>query len=148
MNYRRNVALILRRADGHVLVCERSDYRGSWQFPQGGCHPDETDEAALAREVREEISLAPTDYRVVTSRGPYRYEFRHGFRKEGFGGQAQIYFLADIRDGAEHSIVVDRHEFQSFRWIDPAIFEIDWVPPIKRDVYRAVFRDFFSVELD
>ena len=63
--YRRNVAIILRRSDGCVLVCERADYPGSWQFPQGGIDKGETDAEALEREVREEVSLTTDYYNVV-----------------------------------------------------------------------------------
>jgi len=145
--FRRNVALILSRPGGEILVCERSGFPGSWQFPQGGAKRDETDLEALHREVREEISLAPDCYRIVLHRGPYRYTFRPGFRKEGFDGQEQIYFLAEILEAAEDSIRVDRSEFRAHRWIQPATFQIKWVPPIKRKVYRAVFRDFFAISL-
>jgi putative (di)nucleoside polyphosphate hydrolase len=146
-SFRRNVALILTRAGGEILVCERSGFPGSWQFPQGGAKRAESDLQALHREVREEISLNPEEYHIVLHRGPYRYTFRRGFRKEGFDGQEQIYFLAEILGRAEDEIRVDREEFRAHRWIFPDDFLIDWVPPIKRDVYRAVFRDFFRIEL-
>ena len=146
-SYRRNVALILSRAGGEILVCERTGFPNSWQFPQGGVKEGESDIEALHREVREEISLAPGTYRIVTQRGPYRYTFRPGFRKEGFDGQAQTYFLAELLGSAESGIRVDREEFHSCRWIFPHSFKIEWVAPIKRRVYRAVFRDFFGISL-
>lgn len=146
--YRPNVALILTRADGRLLVCERVDYEGSWQFPQGGVKEGETNEDALAREVREEVSLAPVDYRIVCQKGPYRYRFRSGFRKEGCDGQEQVYFLARVEESSLDRIRVDREEFQRFRWVAPGEFRLEWVPPIKRDVYKAVFRDFFNVAID
>ncbi len=146
-SFRRNVALILSRSNGEILVCERSGFPGSWQFPQGGAKEGETDLEALHREVREEISLDPESYRTVLHRGPYRYTFRPGFRKEGFDGQEQIYFLAEVLGKAEDAIRVDRSEFRAHRWILPDAFRITWVPPIKRKVYRAVFRDFFAISL-
>jgi len=146
--YRRNVALILARPSGEVLLCERSDYRDSWQFPQGGAKDGESDLEALQREVLEEISLPPDAYHIVCSKGPYFYEFRSGFKKEGCDGQSQTYFLAQINGALDPDIRVDRKEFQRWRWLPPASFRIEWVAPIKRDVYRAVFRDFFGVNLD
>ncbi|MCX6968874.1 MAG: NUDIX domain-containing protein [Verrucomicrobia bacterium] len=144
MKFRRNVALILTRPGGEILVCERSDFKGSWQFPQGGARSEESDAEALRREVMEEVSLPPESYRVVLHHGPYRYVFRSGCRKEGCDGQEQIYFQAEWLGG---EIVVDKKEFRNFQWIRPETFRIDWVPPIKRDVYRRVFRDFFQIEL-
>jgi putative (di)nucleoside polyphosphate hydrolase len=148
LHYRANVALILTRPDGLVLLCERASFDGSWQFPQGGAKEGENSAAALAREVEEEISLAPSDYKILEEKGPYRYEFRHGFRKEGCDGQEQTYFLAEIEPTAIDKIRVDQEEFQSFRWLAPKDFRIAWVPPIKRAVYRAVFHDFFGVSID
>jgi putative (di)nucleoside polyphosphate hydrolase len=37
--YRPNVAAILQRADGRVLIGQRSDFPESWQLPQGGLDP-------------------------------------------------------------------------------------------------------------
>ncbi|MEI6071616.1 MAG: NUDIX domain-containing protein [Verrucomicrobiae bacterium] len=145
MKFRRNVAFILTRSSGEILLCERSGYKGSWQFPQGGAQESESNLDALHREVEEEISLSPDAYRIVAERGPYRYVFRSGFRKEGFDGQDQRYFLAEALGSPE--IVVDKKEFSAFRWIQPEEFLIDWVPPIKRTVYRRVFQDFFDVRL-
>ncbi len=146
IRYRPNVAFILRRADGRILIGERSDVPGAWQFPQGGVNKGETPAEALQREVLEEISLAPGDYRVVEERGPYRYEYSDGRTKEGCGGQEQTYFLADfLGDEAQILIQPSTVEFQAVRWIEPAGFQLEWVAPMKRKVYRAVLRDFFGV---
>jgi putative (di)nucleoside polyphosphate hydrolase len=146
IRYRPNVAFILRRADGCILIGERSDLPGAWQFPQGGVADGETPDEALQREVLEEISLAPGDYRVVGRRGPYRYEFPEGRTKEGFGGQEQLYFLADfLGDEAQILSQPSTVEFSDVRWIAPAQFRLEWVAPMKRGVYRDVLRDFFDV---
>jgi putative (di)nucleoside polyphosphate hydrolase len=145
MKFRRNVAFILTRDSGEILLCERTGFKNSWQFPQGGAREEESNLEALRREVEEEISLNPSAYRIVAERGPYRYVFRSGFRKEGCSGQEQRYFLAEVLGTPK--ITVDEKEFRAFRWILPQDFLIDWVPPIKRDVYRNVFRDFFNVQL-
>lgn len=147
VRYRPNVAFILRRADGRVLIGERSDVAGAWQFPQGGRDEDETDDEAVRREVLEEISLSPEDYRLVDRRGPYRYEFPTGRTKHGYGGQEQVYFLADFT-GDEARILSQPStvEFRAVRWIAPAEFRLEWVAPMKRNVYREVLRDFFGVE--
>lgn len=147
LRYRPNVALILTRSGGQILVCERCDFANGWQFPQGGVQPGETAVEALRREVGEEISLGPEDYRILSYKGPYRYEFRPGFRKEGCDGQEQTYFLAEFLGGPDHEFHLDQKEFRAFRWIDPRDFRITWVPPIKREVYRGVFLDFFDVRL-
>jgi len=146
--YRSNVGAILKRADGKILIGERSNVEGAWQFPQGGIKKSETAREALVRELEEEISLLPAHYRILESKWPYRYLFPPGRSKEGFDGQEQIYFLIEFT-GADSNINVttDDPEFVKFRWIEPKEFRIDWVPRFKREVYRKVFLDFFGIVL-
>jgi len=49
--YRSNVGAILKRADGKILIGERSNVAGAWQFPQGGVKKSETAREALVREL-------------------------------------------------------------------------------------------------
>lgn len=153
IRYRPNVALILERElEGgrmEVLIGERSDMPGTWQFPQGGAKPGEEMEAALAREVEEEIGLKPESYIVFRRLGPYRYEFPEGRMKEGYGGQEQVYFVAKLRDGdgkgLEGEIVSE--EFLRLRWVEPREFRLEWVAPFKRGVYRQLFWDLWGLDL-
>jgi putative (di)nucleoside polyphosphate hydrolase len=146
--YRSNVGAILKRADGKILIGERSNVAGAWQFPQGGVKKSETAREALVRELKEELSLVPGHYRVIESKWPYRYLFPPGRTKESFDGQEQTYFLIEFT-GADSNINVttDEPEFARFRWIEPSEFRIEWVPRFKREVYRKVFSDFFGIVL-
>lgn len=144
MFYRAAVAAILQDRSGRVLVCERADCPGSWQFPQGGIESGETLEAALRREVLEEISLPRNAYSIGCVRGPYRYRFPAGLTKRGFRGQAHHYFLLHLR-GAKSlvNLAGPKAEFSEARWIRPDEFNFAWLPPMKRPVYRRVLQDFF-----
>ncbi|HEY0794064.1 MAG TPA: NUDIX domain-containing protein [Chthoniobacterales bacterium] len=144
--YRPNVAAILRRGDGRLLLGERSDAAGCWQFPQGGQKPRETPREALERELQEELGLAPESYRVAEQRGPYEYLFGNGRTKDGFDGQRQSYFLLDlIADGVVFDFGTESPEFRATRWVYPTEFKLAWVPSFKRGAYRQVFQDFFGV---
>jgi len=146
--YRSNVAAIIQAPDQKILIGERSDVRGAWQFPQGGVKENESTLQALFRELREELSVKPSHYRVIDCKGPYRYLFQGGRKKEGFDGQEQFYFLVQLT--APDSCVqveTDDPEFSRIRWIEPGDFRAQWVPGFKQAVYRQVFMDFFGIWL-
>lgn len=147
MNYRANVAGILRNAAGQILICERLGVPGAWQFPQGGIDRGETPEQALIRELWEEIGVRAEHIAIVARRGPYRYLYGNGRVKKGFHGKEQLYFLCDFKGNDAHIDVATEHpEFQAFRWIAPGEFQIEWLPEMKRDVYRAVFAELLEVK--
>jgi putative (di)nucleoside polyphosphate hydrolase len=146
--YRSNVAAIIKRADGKILIGERSNVSGAWQFPQGGVKKSESRQEALARELQEEISLKVGLYRVIESKGPYRYEFPPGRTKEGFAGQEQTYFFVEfIGQDSNIDVKTEQAEFAQIRWIEPREFRLHWVPEFKKEVYRRVFFDFFGILL-
>jgi len=144
--YRSNVAAIIQAADQKILIGERSDVPDAWQFPQGGVRKGESALEALFRELREEVSLKPSHYRVLDSKGPYRYLFQDGRKKEGFDGQEQFYFLVRLTaPGSYVKVETDNPEFSRIRWIEPIDFRLQWLPEFKREVYRQVFLDFFGI---
>ncbi len=147
--YRPNVAAILQRSDEKILVAERTDVSGAWQFPQGGVDPGEDLLAALYREVEEEIGIGSDLLELMALRTGYRYKFPSGHLKKGrWRGQEQTYFLCRFLGNDGH-IALDEHtrEFAQFQWIAPADYDLRWLPKFKRRVYGQVFRDFFGVKL-
>lgn len=142
----------MTRADGHLLICERWQVPGAWQFPQGGVDPGESTLEALRREVREEVGLRSKDYKVVESRSGYRYLYpkevrQKKVRKHGCQGQEQEYFLCVLKKSAPEVDTNQRpREFAAHRWIRPGDFDLRWLPKFKREVYREVMRDFFGVK--
>ena len=113
-SYRPNVAAILRKPkSGQILVCQRRDHSGCWQFPQGGVDGQEDLIAALYREVEEEIGILPEKYTIHSCRTGYRYKFPNGHLKKGlFAGQEQTYFLCDYH-GKKKEINLDNARWPS-----------------------------------
>lgn len=75
------VAAALLDAQGRVLIAQRpagKSLGGLWEFPGGKVEPGESPEAALARELREElaISVAPEEMAPLTF-ASHAYEAFH-----------------------------------------------------------------------
>jgi 8-oxo-dGTP diphosphatase len=69
------VAGVLEEARGRVLLARRTEGRdlaGLWEFPGGKREPGETPEAALARELREELGIE-AEIGAPLIRVPHRY---------------------------------------------------------------------------
>jgi 8-oxo-dGTP diphosphatase len=67
------VAVIER--DGHILIAQRKRTKQhplKWEFPGGKVEPNETPEAAVVRELREELGI-----RVQVGPEIGRYEFQY-----------------------------------------------------------------------
>jgi putative (di)nucleoside polyphosphate hydrolase len=92
--FRKGVVAVLRNEAGEVLLGERSDMPGAWQFPQGGIERGETPLQAFFREVREELG---TDLCRVVREGTLwpRYEWPERGR-DGVLGQEQLWFLGEL----------------------------------------------------
>ena len=144
--YRPNVAALIRRADGRILLGRRSDYPECWQLPQGGIDEGESGEEALRREVMEEVGLRPDTYDIEASRSGYLYDFPAGPDRRGYHGQEQTYFVCRLKDPGEPEIDLAGTcgEFTEVRWENVESFPVDLAPPMKQAVYRSVLADFFG----
>ena len=138
--FRPNVAALILRRRGkqvEILLGERVDAPGAWQWPQGGVDVGETERAAVLRELREEIGVTKAH---VLYTFPHRLSYRFPARLAGkfkpFVGQEQTYFIVKLEEGdppnLENALT---KEFQALRWapLDDALDSAIW---FKRDVYR------------
>lgn len=145
--FRPNVGIIVANAQGSVLWGRRIGGRGSWQFPQGGIHANESPEEAMFRELDEEVGLAREHVEIIgRSRGwlryrlPARYVRKH--EQPVCVGQKQKWFL--LRLVADDSAVcVDAHpdpEFDHWRWVN-YWYPLTGVVDFKRAVYREALTE-------
>lgn len=144
--YRHNVGIVLSNVFGQVLWAKRIGM-DAWQFPQGGIQRNESPEAAMYRELKEELGLESDDVRIMASTKnwlryqlPKRY-IRHNSEPVCIG-QKQIWFMllltaADSKVDLAHS---SKPEFDHWVWVNY------WKPvhevvAFKRDVYRRALQE-------
>lgn len=143
--YRKNVGMVVFNARGEVLVGERTNFRGSWQFPQGGIDDGEEADSAAARELYEEVGVS--NAKIVYEYPDWiRYDFpdtlplnKH-LRK--FKGQTQKWFLLFWNGSAEDcQLDIHEREFEQVRFI-PLRDCLSTVVSFKRDVYGRLVEAF------
>jgi 8-oxo-dGTP diphosphatase len=119
-------AAVLLRSDGRVLLAQRlpgTPYAGYWEFPGGKAEPGESMQAALVRELHEELGIE------VTRAAPWltqRYVYPHAhvelhfFRVFGWRGEPHG------RDG------------QAIAWQTPGAFDVEPLLPANTSILRAL----------
>ena len=93
--YRPNVAIFVVNRHGEILTCERNDYRGTWQIPQGGVEKGEKTKDAAVRELYEEIGTKSAKF-LAKVPGKFRYDWPKKLRRKGFKGQEQVFFIFEL----------------------------------------------------
>jgi putative (di)nucleoside polyphosphate hydrolase len=144
--YRLNVGIVLCNDEGRVFWARRIGMR-SWQFPQGGIKKNEDPEAAMYRELYEEVGLRYRDVKLIgRTREWLRYELPERYiRKHSFPlciGQKQLWYM--LRLAAHESRIrlncTGKPEFDSWCWVD-YWHPINDVVYFKRQVYRQALTE-------
>jgi putative (di)nucleoside polyphosphate hydrolase len=152
LEYRPCVGVMLVNAAGQAFVGKRIDNREGdwWQMPQGGVDDGEDLDAAMLRELGEEVGTRPEHIEIV-ARLPQELFYDLPAELQGklwggrYKGQRQTWYLARFT-GRDADIVLDAHhdpEFCEWRWVDPELLP-ELIVPFKRGVYQAIvdgFRD-------
>lgn len=113
------VAVALIDTDGRVLIAKRPEGKslaGLWEFPGGKVEPGERPEAALIRELKEELGIDVTEACLA----PFVFT-SHAY--ESFHLLMPLYLCR------RWSGVVQAHEHSALKWVRPAQLPDYPMPP-------------------
>lgn len=124
------VAVALIDGDGRVLVQQRPPGKpmaGLWEFPGGKVEAGEVPEAALVRELAEELGIA-IDARALAPAS---------FASEGLGGRHLLLLLYVAR---EWEGTPEPHHASALQWVRPAEMRALAMPPADVPLVDALER--------
>ncbi len=137
LKLRRGVVGVFTNNAGEVLIGERANEPGSWQFPQGGIDANEDFDQALVREMREE--LGTDQFSVLRSSDELTsYIFPRTLNSrivKNYDGQTHKWYVLQFIGDACPRVDLCDGEFRAFRWL-PAQEVLKLVVEWKRDAYR------------
>jgi len=102
-------AVVLVDADGRILLAQRPEGKamaGLWEFPGGKVEPGETPEAALIRELHEELGIDTW----ASCLAPLTFA-SHGY--------AEFHLLMPVFICRRWDGIVTPHEGQKLAWVTP-----------------------------
>lgn len=151
--YRLNVGIVIANKEGKVFLGKRIN-QNAWQFPQGGLDEQENIEAAVYRELLEEVGLTKNKVEIM---GHTRQWLKYKLPKKLIRttqplciGQKQKWFLLRLT-GTEADINLHfgkKPEFDSWQWVN-YWFPLSQVIHFKREVYRRALKElspmFFGI---
>jgi 8-oxo-dGTP diphosphatase len=123
-------AVALIDADGRVLLAERPEGKhlaGTWEFPGGKVQAGETPEAALIRELDEELGISTHE----TCLAPFTFA-SHAYEN--------IHLLMPLYVCRKWQGIVSSREGQRLKWVRPAQFDEYPMPPADKPLV-AMLRD-------
>ena len=115
------VAAIIQR-DGAYFATQRGygEFEGMWEFPGGKIEPGERPEAALQREIQEELGIDITISRFLCTTD-YDYPSFH---------LTMHCYLCEIKSGE-----IELREHKSARWLTAETLDsVEWLPADKEIV--------------
>jgi len=120
------VAAVIVGCDGRILMAQRPRgkvYAGYWEFPGGKIEPNETAQAALTRELNEELGITvERSYPWITR----YYTYEHA--------SVALHFFRVVRFRGE----LRAREGQAFRWQNLSAIDVQPILPANGPILAAL----------
>lgn len=127
------VAAVIAR-EGQILACQRSRksrFALKWEFPGGKVQPDETPEAALKRELMEELAVRAEIGREI-------YRTRHKYAEMPDSVEL-IFFEARVESGK-----IQNRVFEKIDWVEPKMLkELDFLEADKELIRKLAAGEIY-----
>ena len=110
------VAAAIIHHEGRILATQRGygDFKDGWEFPGGKMEPGETAEAAIVREIKEELTVTIRPEKLVTTVEADYPKFH----------LTMHCFLATIESGE-----INLLEHEAAKWLTKTELDsVDWLP--------------------
>jgi putative (di)nucleoside polyphosphate hydrolase len=141
--FRAGVGVVVLNRQDEVLVLERSDVRGAWQFPQGGMREGEEPDQAVYRELEEETGLRQSQVCLIKKASqPLVYELPPHYRSIKTGrGQVHYWYLFRLTAGTDKITLGEKKEFKAWQWLtwEELLKRVD---DFRKEVYMVLRREF------
>ena len=118
--YRPNVSICIINQNKKVLLCERKNDSGHWQFPQGGIEKNHTAKQTVFKELKEEVGIEKNKIaKLYQCKQTHKYLWSKNYLKtnfiNGYKGQKQSVWIVKF-SGNDDEITVDNREFKNYQW--------------------------------
>ena len=131
-----------RRNDNSAQARYVVDKNGEWVMPQGGIDEGETEEEALARELKEELGIKPYQFNIkATHPELLGYLFEPLIEPAQWMGQAHQWFYGELTIPIEEFSLDSNisSEFSDYVWTTP-----DAIMKRAQKIHRKVYQELFS----
>jgi len=142
--WRCNVAAVIMDAGGNVLLGRKTPKSRYLHFPQGGVRRKEGLEAALFREIGEEVGLPADSCHVLLRLAGLRYRYRSKNDKSAkWRGQEQTYFVLRCEGIMPGTDTSRSPEFSGAEWLPFRELRPELFVPFKRKAVARVLETLF-----
>lgn len=128
-NFRPGVAAVVfrrtQKGENKFLLLHRIQNWRGYEFVKGGIQGDESDWAAIEREVKEEAGLRILEIKKTPYRIEYKWPAEFVKDRKPYNGTSQSLFIAEVKG---ERVKLDHNEHDNYKWVtaEKALKYLTW----------------------